>query len=54
MLGRDFRFLFLLKIALSYLWMPETQVAGDKVSDFLQKKKKGLIMQICSEAAHSY
>lgn len=42
MLGRDFSFLFLLKIARSYLRLPETQVAGDKVSDFPQKKKKRL------------
>lgn len=45
MLGPDFRFLFLLKIARSYLQMPETQIAGDKASDFLRrgiKKKKRL------------
>lgn len=54
MLGRDFRFLFLLKIALSYLRMPETQVAETKSLIFCKRKKKGLIMQICSEAAHSY
>lgn len=57
MLGCDFRFLFLLKIARSYLQMPETQIAGDKASDFLRrgrKKKKGLIMQMSSGAAHSY
>lgn len=38
----DFRFLFLLKIARSYLQMPETQVTGDKASDFLQREEKGL------------